>query len=302
MPNVSVIIPTHNRAAYLKAAIASVLNQTFQDFEILIVDDGSSDTTPDVVKSFDDDRIQYVRHPKSRGGAAARNTGIGHCRGEYVAFLDDDDEWFADKLARQMVLLLASPPEVGCIYTGYVCVDRVSGKEIAQKIPTNRGDLSKELLTANCLGGTSSVLLKRACFKQVGVFDQNLPSFQDHDLWIRISKSFHFDYIGEPLLRYYVHRKQIWSDLEAVNRGMDLMLEKYGDSRSFRKFLSYQYLSLGVSYCYKRNLKAGRRAYLQAMQLYPYEVRHYFNLCLTLLGPAGFANLKHAKTAVSCRL
>ena len=195
MSKVSVIIPTCDRAEYLRVAIASVLNQTFQDFELIVVDDASANNPSVLVESFHDDRIKFLRHENRRGGSAARNTGIVNSKCDYIAFLDDDDEWFPDKLARQMALLLASPPEVGCIYTGYVTVDRSTGETKGQQIPQKRGDLSSDLLSENCLGGTSSVLLKRECFDKVGLFDETLPSFQDYDLWIRISRKFHFDYI-----------------------------------------------------------------------------------------------------------
>jgi glycosyltransferase involved in cell wall biosynthesis len=296
MPKVSVIIPTCDRAEYLRVAIASVLNQTFQDFELIVVDDASTNNPSELVESFHDDRIKFFRHEARKGGSAARNTGIVNSKCDYIAFLDDDDEWFPDKLARQMALLLASPPEVGCIYTGYVTVDRSTGETRGQKIPQKRGDLSSDLLSENCLGGTSSVLLKRDCFDKVGLFDEKLPSFQDYDLWIRISRKFHFDYIREPLLRYYLHQQKIWRNLEALNQGMCIMFRKYGDYRTFRKYLSFQYLDLGVSYCYKGKTNAARKSYLQGIRLYPYEISHYFNLCLSLLGPTGFVKIKESKT------
>lgn len=296
MPKVSVIIPTHDRAEYLRGAIASVLQQTFQDFELIVVDDASAESNLEVVRSFHDERIKFIQHEIQKGGSAARNTGIGSSKCDYIAFLDDDDEWFPDKLGRQMALLLASPPEVGCIYTGYVTVDRSTGETKAQQIPQKRGDLSCDLLSENCLGGTSCVLLKRECLDKVGLFDEKLPSFQDYDLWIRISKKFHFDYIREPLLRYYLHQNKIWSNLDALNRGMDMMLGKYGSSPSFRRYLSYRYLTLGVNHCYEGNMDAARKSYRRAIRLYPYEIRHYFNICLSLLGPGGFVKIKEAKT------
>lgn len=98
IPTVSVVIPTYNRAHLVGRAIQSVLNQTYQDFEIIVVDDGSTDNTEEVVKSFNDPRIRYIRHDQNRGGSAARNTGIKMARGEYIAFQDSDDEWLPEKL------------------------------------------------------------------------------------------------------------------------------------------------------------------------------------------------------------
>jgi len=298
MPKISVIIPTCNRAEYLPLAIASVLNQTFQDFELIVVDDASTNNPSELVESFHDDRIKFFRHEARKGGSAARNTGIVNSKCDYIAFLDDDDEWFPEKLARQMAALLASPSDVACVYTGYVTVDRSTGKTLGQMVPARKGDLSKHLLRSNCIGGTSCVLVKRECFDKIGLFDESLPSFQDYDLWIRISKWFHFDSVKEPQLKYHVHQKKIWGNLEALNQGIDIMLRKYGNSHSFRKYLSYQYLNLGVSYCYKGDTDAARKSYLQAIRLYPFEIRHYFNLCLSMLGPAGFVKIKKAKVDI----
>ena len=103
-PTVSIIIPTYNRAHLIGRAIQSVLNQTYQNFEIIVVDDGSTDNTEEMIKEFQkhDKRIKYIRHEKNRGGAAARNTGIKVARGEYIAFQDSDDEWLPEKLEKQM--------------------------------------------------------------------------------------------------------------------------------------------------------------------------------------------------------
>jgi glycosyltransferase involved in cell wall biosynthesis len=299
MPKVSVIIPTYNRAELLYAAIASVLGQTFQDFEILVVDDHSPDHTAQVVQRFHDGRIRYLLHETNKGGAAARNTGIQNSAGEYIAFLDDDDEWLPEKLGMQIALLENSPPEVGCIYTGYLVIDRASGNILGQKPAVKRGDLSTALLSGNCLGGTSSVLVRRECFNAVGLFDEALPSFQDYDLWIRLAQKFQFDCISRPLLKYYVHDQQIWTNLAALTKGLAIMLNKYAaTSAAQKKYYSSYYLSLGVAYCYRGDVRHGRQAYLTAARLYPFEVRSYFNFCLSLLGASAFKFVKDAKNRI----
>jgi len=116
-PTVSVIISTYNRAHLIGRAIQSVLNQTYQDFEVIVVDDGSTDNTEEIVKSFNDPRIRYIRHEKNKGAAAARNTGIKAARGKYIAFQDSDDEWLPEKLEKQMKVFENAPPEAGVVYT-----------------------------------------------------------------------------------------------------------------------------------------------------------------------------------------
>lgn len=118
-PTVSIIIPTYNRSQLIARAVKSVLNQTYQNFELIIIDDGSTDNTRELVTSFNDERIRYIRHEENKGEAAARNTGLKAARCDYIAYQDSDDEWLPEKLARQIELLQDASPEVGVIYTGF---------------------------------------------------------------------------------------------------------------------------------------------------------------------------------------
>jgi glycosyltransferase involved in cell wall biosynthesis len=297
-PQVSVIIPTCNRAQLVPTAIQSVLHQTFSDFEVVVVDDASDDCVSEVVKSFNDDRLRFIRHNSRRGGAAARNTGIRNSNGEYIAFLDDDDEWYPEKLARQMELMLRAQPEVAAIYTGYVVVDRDTGRVCCRRIPSERGNLQKKLLESNPIGGTSSMLLKRSCLEKVGLFDENLPSFQDRDLWIRISRDFHFDYVQDPLLNYFLHSEKVWTNLEALTRGLEIMVDKYGSVRSFRKQCSGRYLEFGVRFCEASRMGRGRRALWKSILLYPYNIKPYLYLGLALVGPRLFTIVQEKKAKV----
>jgi glycosyltransferase involved in cell wall biosynthesis len=295
MPKVSVIIPTYNRAASLHCALASVLHQTFQDFEILVIDDASQDDTVKTLRNFNDYRIKYIRHKTNKGGSAARNTGITLSSSCYIAFLDDDDEWMPSKLAQQIQVVENSPFRTGGIYTGYFIVDRETGKILGQQIPSKKGDLSSELYVGNWIGGTSCVLLRRECFEKVGLFDEHLPSFQDYDMWIRIAKVFHFSYLKEPLLNYYVHEKKIWTNLTTLSRGADMMLAKHGHSRAFRKRCSYYYQDVGVDYCYRGDLRRGRYALLKAIKLHPLEPKHILNFFLSFFGADHYKTIRELK-------
>jgi glycosyltransferase involved in cell wall biosynthesis len=295
MAQVSVIIPTYNRAQFLAGAVQSVLAQSFKNLEIIVVDDGGSDAAEAVVNGFQDAHIRYVRHARRQGGAAARNTGIQESSGEHVAFLDDDDEWYPEKLARQMQTMLASPAEVGGVYTGYFIVDRADGKVRNQMVPTQRGDVHSALLAGNCIGSTSSMLLRRSCFDQVGMFDERLQSFQDYDLWIRLSRRYQFEFVREPLLKYFVHGEKIWTNAEALTAGLDLMLKKYGYAPAFRRKCALYFLGLGVRHCEERRFSAGRKALLRALRLDPLAVKPYVYLGLAMLGNEGFRRACQAK-------
>jgi glycosyltransferase involved in cell wall biosynthesis len=296
MPQVSVIIPTCNRALFLRAAIESVLNQTFQDFEIIVVDDASNDETAETVRSLADGRIRYLRHERKKGQGATRNAGIRDARGEYIALLDDDDEWLPTKLQKQVALLDALPNQVGLIYTGFFRIDASSKRVLSEVLPKERGNVFHALCRGNWIGTCSTVLLRRSCFDNAGLFDEDLASGADYDLWLRISKEFEVDFINEPLVFYNVHNNRISTNYESLTSGLEAQLRKHDTALARNKRThSERYLSLGVLYCYQGQLVKGRQAFLKAIRLFPFELRNYFNLCLSLLGVSNFKKIKEFK-------
>jgi len=299
MPKVNVIIITYNRAKLLSSAITSVLNQTFQDFEIIVVDDASTDNTKEVVSSFNDKRIKYIRHEINKGEAGARNTGVMNSNCKYIAFLDDDDEWMPEKLKMQVDLLENSSPKVGGVYTGYLRVNKITGEVLDRKLPAKRGNIFYEILAENWFI-VSTVLLKKECFEKVGLFDGSIPYGLDWDMWIRISREFHFECIKEPLVKYSIHEDgRLTANHGLVIRGKEAMLKKYGQLLALdRKSYSYYHLNLGVRYCYDGDTKKGREMILKAIRIYPFEIRNYFNFGLSLLGGDIFKKFKEIKEKV----
>ena len=197
---VSVVIPTHNRVELLKNAIESVLKQSYGDFEIIVVDDGSTDGTGGYLKGLGDLRIFSHRFQKPAGGNSARNKGIDMARGEFVAFLDDDDEWMTDKLEKQMKLF--EDESVGLVYTGTEIIYPHYNIRYTN-IPKYRGDLSRSILMTNLIGTTSSVVLRKDVLDKSGMFDEKLKAKQDYDLWIRVCRHCLVDVVEKPLVRYY---------------------------------------------------------------------------------------------------
>lgn len=295
VPLISVVIPTHNRARMLESAIRSALDQTLTDHEILVSDDASADETPEVVATFRDPRVIYLRTEVCRGGAAARNAAIRNARGTYLAFLDDDDEWFPEKLERQMQVFRDSAESPGLVYSSYLVVDRESGRLVGQKIAEKRGGVEVEILSRNVVGGTSCVIARREAVEEAGLFDEELPSFQDYDLWIRMSRLVPFDFVGDPLLKYFVHEKKIWRDLDALDRGIERMLEKHGRSGALRRNLGRQSLWVGVRHCQQGETARGRHSMLRALRLNPFGLRAYVHIGLSLLGGAGYRRLSDAR-------
>jgi len=292
MPQVSVIIPTKNRQQFIGRAIKSVLAQTYQDFEILVVDDGSTDQTQEVLKTFPDPRISVFHHEHSCGGAAARNTGIASSGGRYIAFLDDDDEWLPEKLARQVSILANGANSLGGVCTGHFKVDDKSGKITEEWIPSQKGNLSREIFESNCLSTTSSLLLKKEVFEDVGLFDEKLKSFQDYDMWVRIAQYYTFDYLKEPLVKYNCHSIQIWTDLKALSQGVDRILKKHGEHRGVRKRMAGRYLYIGIRYCMKEQFQEGRKSFFKAIKVNPIDGEIYFRLVLSLFCTPTMRGLK----------
>jgi glycosyltransferase involved in cell wall biosynthesis len=225
-PAVTVIIPTFNRAAIVGRAIRSVLAQTFEDWELIVVDDGSTDGTEQAVKSFSDDRIKYVRHERNRGGAAARNTGIRCARGEYVAFLDSDDEWPPEKLEKELEVFRKSDPSVGFVYTGAITLDE-SGKVLKKHVPTRSGWVYEPLLARNRIGSCSRVLIKKQAVEQVAGFDETLVSHQDWDLWLRLAKISRIAPVPNCWVKRHLGSDQVSGSVRRICEGRERIFQKY---------------------------------------------------------------------------
>ena len=241
-PRVSVVIPTHNRAELLPRAVASVLAQTWTDFELLIVDDRSTDETPGVIARCADRRIRSFRHARNSGQSKALNTGIEHARGDYVAFLDDDDEWLPGKLAAQVALLDAAPPEVGLVYCWHdeleeagrrrkvwECVanlldrrrdepDEASRRRIGTPRLTLRGDIFEHVLALHVPASPSSWLVRRSTARSVGGFDEGLHRAKDVDFVSRIcARGWHVDFVPRVALLKHRHARGQMTDRTPEN-------------------------------------------------------------------------------------
>jgi len=197
-PRVSVVIPAYNAAAFVQRAVDSVLEQSFHDFELLVVDDGSTDTTRQVLAGYGN-RLRLLA--KENGGpAAARNHGLQHAHGEYVAFLDADDYWKPEKLQRQ-VDLLDSRPEIGFCSTATDVVDNKGHPAGKWPCIQNAGPLPDILFMQGTVisGSTSGVLARRHLISEIGGFDSTLRGFEDPDLWIRLAARTGYQCISETL-------------------------------------------------------------------------------------------------------
>lgn len=211
-PKVSVIIATYNRSALVTQAIDSVLAQTFRDFELILVDDGSCDNTRDALKRYTG-KLLYI-YQENKGRAEARNAGIRQARGEYVAFLDDDDIWLPHKLEKQVVFLDAHP-DIGLAHSfielidegGYLLV-RETKKHIKLYKKAMKLGYTYEGMSKSCVMFLSTVTLRKGCLAEVGLFDPDIPAFEDWDFYLRFALKYRLGTMLESLVRYRLHKAQ----------------------------------------------------------------------------------------------
>lgn len=229
-PVVSVVMPTFNRAHLVGRAIESVLAQTYQDFELLVIDDGSGDATAEAVQRYRDPRMRLVRLPTNRGLARARNAGIQAARGEWIAFLDDDDVWLARRLERQMALMAATPvPHANVGYCLSYVHDEAVGRRVRGSDDAYEGDVLDHLLGGWC-PTPSMFAVKRSALVAVEGFDEALVARTDWDLWLRLAQASHrFVVLREPMIVKYENAgAQLTSDPAIILRGFGQVDRKWG--------------------------------------------------------------------------
>jgi glycosyltransferase involved in cell wall biosynthesis len=228
-PMVSVIIPSHNRSHLLPRAVASVRRQTYSNWELIVVDDGSTDGTEDVVRAIDDPRISYVRHERNRGACAARNTGFSRASGDFVAWLDSDDEWREDKLEAQLrVFENNKNPDLGAVTCG-VIFSREDGSTTTW-MPVHKDRVVERLLRQERVGIGPQYLLVKKEFLLVPdplLFDENMPARQDLDFAVRLLKRCQLDFVPEPLVTIHHHGgERVWTPERSIKTDL-YFHEKY---------------------------------------------------------------------------
>lgn len=291
-PLVSVILPTYNRAELLKRAIDSVRAQTYENLEILIIDDASSDDTESIVRSYRDARIRYIRHSSNLGGAAARNTGLQLARGHFIAFLDSDDEWVPEKVERH-IEVFQTYPDYDIVYSAIRQVYPDGSFRISYH-DGPEGRIYDLLLQRNVVGPTSAFVIRRTCFERVGGFDESLPSAQDYDMWLRLARHYKFKCIREPLVNYYWHGDQITGNVEAKKHGQLAILKKYESDlrQSHPSVPAEHYFRLGRLLVAAGQVTEGRTYILYALRLYPWRLKYLMHLLLSLLGHRSYQLLR----------
>jgi len=196
MNKVSIIIPTYNRKCFLREAVNSVLNQTYKDFELIVIDDGSTDGTQEMIKEFGG-KIIY-KSQENRGASSARNVGISMSKGKLISFLDSDDVWHKEKLSEQMKFF-KEHPEAKICYTDEIWVRHGVRVNPMRKHQKYSGWVFDKCLPL-CIISISSVMIRREVFDEIGLFDEDLPACEDYDMWLRISARYPVYFIEKKLI------------------------------------------------------------------------------------------------------
>jgi glycosyltransferase involved in cell wall biosynthesis len=279
---VSIIVPTYNRAHLVIETINSILAQTFKDFELIVIDNESSDNTEEVIKSYSDGRIRYFRNQNNGLVAVNRNYGINKANGEYIAFCDDDDLWMPEKLERQ-VKLLDLNKELGLVYSDSYIMNENGNLERYTLLSSSklfRGNVFDKLFQMNFIP-MLTVMIRREVLSKVGGFDPKYIIAQDHDLWLRIAEHYPIDFTEEPLAKYRIHGGSVSRNWElAANEGFRLIeywLEKKANlERGFRGRVKQRRAILNSSlmlYYFRNGEK--RKAISKSMnliRLFPYSL------------------------------
>ena len=276
-PKVSVIIPTYNNAAHIIEAIDSVLAQAEKDLEIIVVDDGSTDNTKEMIQPRTN-QIKYFY--KTNGGpASSRNLGIRNASGQYIAFLDSDDSWLPDKLEKQL-RVIESDPKVGLVACGTLEVSS-EGKlirEVKRKNYARRKQLIREMYEGNVIGGGSTALVRKSCFDEIGLFDEHLHGVEDWDMWLRIALSYDVAFVAEALTKARILPNSVSSTdnvLKMQENEMKLLKKIFSDKRNRLSFfqrqrsLSGHYFRACWAYYIKKNLPLATRLILKSFFLNP---------------------------------
>lgn len=254
MPEVSVILPAYNASLTIKDTIKSILNQSYKDFELIIINDGSTDETEEIIKSFDDKRI-ILNKIKNSGASAARNKGIEIARGDYVSFIDSDDLWSIDKLEKQLGLL-SNNKDYSVAYSWTMYIDEKGDYIHPMKAVTYEGDVYQKIILNNFVGSGSNILVRKNILDKTGIFNIKLTYGEEWDLLIRLSRNCKFALVKEYQIFYRQSLFSLSSSIEDMEKDITKIIEntyknapeeifklKNKSLSSMNSYLSYLYLT-----------------------------------------------------------
>ncbi len=302
MPKVSVIIPTYNCAQYITESIDSVLNQTYKDYEIIVVDDGSTDNIKEILVTYTS-KIKYI-YQENSGPSKARNTGILNSNGQYIAFLDADDIWEPTKLEKQLPLF-ERDHMTSLVFCFTKHVDINGNVFFIDEYDSGwKGYAANRLLLRPL--ATSSVLIKKNNLQKVGVFDEKLLFSEDNDLFLRIAARFRFNFVSEALIKKRVHNQNLTGDetkfTRIINdqiRVLDKFYSNNGNKHNYkmkRKAYFEAYRKIGYMYLKVNKLALSRQCFIKSLLYNFLSKESYYQILKTLMGNKMYLSIKKVKS------
>lgn len=285
---VSVIIPAYNAETFLSRTIQSALNQTFRDFELIIVDDGSTDNTKEIVRKFqvNNSQIKYFLKENSGGPAGPKNLGLKKSKGKFIAFLDHDDEWLPEKLEEQVESFENSTDsKLGIIICYPVLVH--SNKKKIFEIPSLEEETFKKILLGNFIYSCSGVMIKKEVIEKVGYFDEKLKYADDWDMWIRIIFRYNLSIIKKPLFYHHIRGENVsltMKNRKKVREEEYIYQKHFNMSKKYLPLYSEQLRVLGLKYFLLNEKVKARKFFYRSMLVFPLNYKTYFYYFLSLLG------------------
>ena len=281
------VVTTFARPSMAKRAVQSVLDQTYESVEVIVVEDGSRTGIDHWLEELKIESVRYFCHEKNRGLAAARNTGISNARGGYIAFLDDDDEWLPEKLARQIDLLKRKDDTCAVVYCGALLLSE-EGRVVGQNLPQLQGDIRSAIRNRGLFTVPSSCVFRRAALDRVGGYDETLSSHIDHDIWFQLAREgYACSFVGECLVKVHQHHEpKMTDDASARVEATLLFCSKWEDCLKtwFGRWETLRYCSrfkgrvmamLGWALFDKGKRQQGLKYFLVALQ-YDWKKRDYY--------------------------
>lgn len=304
---VTVLLTCYNHIRYLPPALNGILGQSFTDFEILALDDGSKDGSREWLKEREaEGKLRCIFNEKNLGTYATLNVGLAEAKGEFIAILNDDDLWAADKLMGQVKMLEANP-KIGLVHTGGWFIGE-DGERLADPAPlgfvypsTPTGDvLALEILYNHII--TSSVLIRRECFDTCGPFDPSFFGSGDWQMWLRIAQKYEVGYVDEPLSFYRVHGLNASYQKEKINEDdawirewitgwQPSFLDRMAKEPNLKAAFAHNWACLGTERTWAGNASGGRAAYREAIRMMPGRVKSYLRWGATFLPKSAFRKL-----------
>lgn len=283
-PKVSVIIPVFNREHLIKRSMQSVLNQTYENLEVIVVNDASTDKTEEEVKSIKDERVRYIKNDKNLGPSVSRNKGIEVSKGELIAFQDSDDEWYEDKLQKQVDLIINSSEKVGAAYCGMEFIDFNTGEKTGESV--KEADFKKNFTEGSFFltPANVTVLIKKKVLDEVGYFDDRLYAQEDTEIAIRVSKKYDYAFVNEPLIRVTRNHKQLMGNSKNYILSREIIYEKHKNYLS-KKILFASCKQIANYYILNKEYKKAKE-YIKKALRHDFDLASLFQLGGLTLAPS----------------